>query len=79
VIPTHVTKPRNLYAKSSAQGKYLPGSHVPVLAPSVLAERRPDVVLILPWNLADEVMTQQSRVAEWGARFVTAVPQLRIY
>jgi hypothetical protein len=66
-------------AASSKQGKFLPGSHIPILAPVELAERRPDVVLILPWNIADEVVAQQSAVRDWGGRFAVAVPQLRTF
>ncbi|MDR3415432.1 MAG: class I SAM-dependent methyltransferase [Nevskia sp.] len=64
-------------AAPSKQGKYLPGSRIPILPPSVLRERRPDYVLILPWNIAAEVTAQHSYVREWGGRFVVAVPQLR--
>ena len=60
----------------SKQGKFLPGSHIPILAPAVLAERRPDVVLILPWNIADEVMVQQRNVRDWGGQFAVAVPKM---
>lgn len=60
------------------QGKYLPGSHIPIFAPEVLAERKPDYVLILPWNIADEVRAQQHRIRDWGGRFVVAVPRLMI-
>lgn len=63
-------------AAPSKQGKFMPGSHIPILPPSALAERKPDWVLILPWNIADEVMRQQAVVREWGGRFVTAVPKL---
>ncbi|MGC2457114.1 MAG: class I SAM-dependent methyltransferase [Gallionellaceae bacterium] len=65
-------------AAPSKQGKFLPGSHIPVLPPSVLRERKPDTVLILPWNIADEVMAQQSCVREWGGEFVVAVPSLEV-
>jgi hypothetical protein len=65
-------------AAPSKQGKYLPGTHIPILHPSVLSERRPDIVLILPWNIADEVMKQQQQVREWGGRFAVAVPELKI-
>jgi len=65
-------------AAAAKQGKYLPGSRIPILAPEVLAERKPDVVLILPWNIADEVRTQQQRVRAWGGRFVVVVPGLII-
>jgi SAM-dependent methyltransferase len=64
-------------AAPSKQGKLLPGSHIPILAPSALAELKPDWVLILPWNIAGEVMDQQALVRQWGGRFVTAVPELR--
>lgn len=64
-------------AAPSKQGKFLPGSRVPILKPSALHERRPDIVLILPWNIAEEVVSQNAQVREWGGSFVTAVPQIR--
>lgn len=64
-------------AAPSKQGKFLPGSHIPVLATRVLTEQRPDYLLILPWNIADEVMIQHSYIREWGGKFVTAVPKMR--
>lgn len=64
-------------AAPSKQGKYLPGSHIPILPPSALQEFRPDLILILPWNIAAEVTTQQGQVRDWGGRFVVAVPSLR--
>ena len=64
-------------AAASKQGKYLPGSHIPILAPSVLRERRPEIVLILPWNIAPEVMAQHHYVRGWGGRFLVAIPELR--
>jgi SAM-dependent methyltransferase len=60
----------------SKQGRYLPGSHIPILAPSVLKETCPDFVLILPWNLKAEVMSHLAYVRDWGCRMVTAVPEL---
>ncbi len=60
------------------QGKYLPGSRIPVVDEARIAADRPDYLLILPWNLRDEVMQQIAYVRDWGGRFVTAVPQLRI-
>ncbi|CAB3920909.1 MULTISPECIES: class I SAM-dependent methyltransferase [Achromobacter] len=60
------------------QGKYLPGSRIPVLAPDALRAEKPDFVVILPWNIAGEVMNQVGYIREWGGRFVTAVPQLEI-
>lgn len=65
-------------AARSKQGKYMPGSHIPILPPAALKERRPDVVLILPWNIAAEVVGQNAHVREWGASFVTAVPEMRV-
>lgn len=64
-------------AAASKQGSFLPGSHIPILPPAALRERQPDLVLILPWNIADEVVAQQSCVREWGGEFVVAVPELR--
>jgi len=65
-------------AAPSKIGKYLPGSHIPILPPSHLREDRPDVVLILPWNIRDEVSAQLAFVREWGGRFATAVPALSV-
>lgn len=70
--------PRVCDAAPSKQGKFMPGSRVPILHPDVIAEEKPDYVLILPWNIADEVQTQLQFVREWGAKFVTAVPRLQI-
>ncbi|MFM8443283.1 MAG: methyltransferase C-terminal domain-containing protein, partial [Methylococcus sp.] len=65
-------------AAPAKQGKYLPGSHIPILPPTVLDERRPDYVLILPWNIADEVKEQLGGIAARGTKFVTAIPQLTV-
>jgi len=65
-------------AAPSKQGKFLPGSHVPILPPRVIKERKPDFMLILPWNIVQEVMHQNSFIREWGGKFVTAVPSLRV-
>lgn len=65
-------------AAPSKIGKLLPGSHIPVSAPSEIARQKPDYVLILPWNLSDEIMTQLSEVREWDGRFVTAIPSLSV-
>jgi len=59
------------------QGRYMPGSRIPIVAEERLRSDRPDDIVILPWNLRDEVMQQLTYVREWGARFVTAVPELR--
>lgn len=65
-------------AAPSKQGKFLPGTHIPILHPDVLRERKPEIVLILPWNIADEMIAQQNYVREWGGKFVVAVPSLRM-
>jgi C-methyltransferase C-terminal domain/Putative zinc binding domain/Methyltransferase domain len=66
-------------ANPHKQGNLLPGTHIPVLAPEAIAERRPDVVLILPWNIKDEVMEQLSFIRAWGGRFAARSPQLRLF
>lgn len=65
-------------AAPAKQGKYLPGSHIPIRAPSALMDFAPDYLLILPWNIADEVRAQNAALAERGTQFVTAVPRLTI-
>jgi hypothetical protein len=65
-------------AAVTKQGKFMPGSHIPIRAPSVLLENHPDYLLILPWNIAEEVREQNFRLAERGTRFVTAVPRLEL-
>ena len=57
------------------QGHLLPGSHIPIRAPEALRETKPDVVLILPWNLRREIMEQHSYVKEWGGRFAARAPR----
>jgi SAM-dependent methyltransferase len=66
-------------AATAKQGKFMPGSHVPILAPKELRERKPDYVVILPWNIADEVVKANEFVRTWGGKFVVAVPALRIF
>lgn len=65
-------------AAEAKQGKYMPGSHIPILPPSALAQDPPDYVLILPWNIVDEVRRQNAELAGYGARFVTAIPRLEV-
>lgn len=60
------------------QGRLLPGSHIPIRAPQALRETRPDIVLILPWNLREEIIAQHSYVREWGGRFAARAPGMRI-
>jgi len=64
-------------AAPSKQNKYMPGSHLPILHPSELFNRKPDWVVIFPWNIAKEVQ-EQEKLWKWGGRFVVAVPELRI-
>lgn len=63
-------------ASPHKQGRYLPGSHIPVVAEPRIRETRPDYVVVLPWNLCDEITTQLAYIREWGGKFVTAIPQL---
>lgn len=60
------------------QNKFLPGSHIPVLNEDELKIFKPDFVLILPWNIKEEIMNQLNYINEWGGKFVTAVPELNI-
>lgn len=65
-------------AAKSKQNMYMPGSHIPILAPEKISQIKPDFVLILPWNIASEVKKQLSHLREQGVKFVTAVPNLEI-
>lgn len=65
-------------ANPHKQGRYLPGSHVPILAPERVAEVKPDYLLILPWNLKDEIMAQLAYIRAWGGRFVIASPRTEV-
>jgi SAM-dependent methyltransferase len=60
------------------QGHFLPGSHIPIRAPQAIRNDRPDVVLILPWNLTDEIVEQLSFIGEWGGRFAARTPELAL-
>jgi len=60
------------------QGKLLPGSRIPIHAPSRIAETRPDYLFILPWNLRDEVIEQMSLIRGWGGRFITPIPEPQV-
>ncbi len=65
-------------AAPSKQGKYLPGSHVPIYAPEKLKAEKPDVVVVLPWNISSEVVEKHSYISEWGGRLVVAIPRLTV-
>lgn len=66
-------------AAPSKQSKFLPGSHIPIYSPEYMKNQEPEFVLILPWNIADEVTEQLDYVREWGCRFVRAVPELQVF
>jgi 2-polyprenyl-3-methyl-5-hydroxy-6-metoxy-1,4-benzoquinol methylase len=61
------------------QGKFLPGTHIPIYSPDRIRQTRPDYVLILPWNLKDEIIKQNLYIREWGGQFVVPIPAVRIY
>jgi SAM-dependent methyltransferase len=63
----------------SKQGKYLPGSRIPIVGEDVLKGHKPDFIVIFPWNIKEEVMDQLAYAREWGAQFVTAIPCLETY
>ena len=60
------------------QNKYLPGTHIPIRDPGMLRQTRPDYVLILPWNLRDEITEQLSFIRSWGGRFVIPIPTTEV-
>jgi SAM-dependent methyltransferase len=60
------------------QGKFLPGTHIPIYAPEHLAQTQPDYILVLPWNLRDEIIRQLDFIRSWGCRLVFAIPSLEI-
>ena len=65
-------------ASPHKQGMFLPASHIPVVHEKEIKRIKPDYILILPWNIKEEVMTQLAYVRDWGGRFVTAVPHLEM-
>jgi SAM-dependent methyltransferase len=60
------------------QGRFLPGTRIPILEPAAIAMAKPDYLLVLPWNLKDEIMTQMACIREWGGRFVVPIPRLQV-
>ncbi len=60
------------------QGKYTPGTRIPIFAPDRIRQERPDYVLILPWNLADEISRVASYIGDWGGRFVVPIPRVKV-
>jgi SAM-dependent methyltransferase len=60
-------------------GRYTPGTHIPIFPPEKIAETRPDYVLILPWNLTDEIEKQLAYIRDWGGKFVVPIPETRVF
>ena len=65
-------------ASPHKQGHFLPGVHLPIYAPDHIRETKPDFVLILPWNLKDEIMKDMAYIREWGGKFVVPIPELAV-
>ena len=61
------------------QGLFLPGTHIPILAPAAIDEQQPDVVFILPWNLREEIMGQLEHIREWGGQFLVRAPAIGLH
>ncbi|WP_448269290.1 methyltransferase domain-containing protein [Nostoc sp. DSM 114159] len=61
------------------QGQFLPGTHIPIFHPDKIAETKPDYILILPWNLKNEIMTQMAYIRDWGGQFVVPIPEVNVY
>jgi len=60
------------------QGRYTPGTHIPILAPETIRQTRPDFLFILPWNLEQEIVSQHGYIREWGGKFVLPIPTVRV-
>jgi hypothetical protein len=60
------------------QGKFTPGMRIPICPPERIRETKPDFVFILPWNLREEIVTQNSFIREWGGQFVVPIPEMRV-
>lgn len=60
-------------------GRFLPGTHVPIFSPERIQETKPDYLLILPWNLKDEIIKQNAFIREWGGKFVVPIPEVRVH
>ncbi|MBD2532168.1 methyltransferase domain-containing protein [Nostoc flagelliforme FACHB-838] len=61
------------------QGQFLPGTHIPIFHPDKIVETKPDYVLILPWNLKNEIMEQIAYIRDWGGQFVVPIPEVNVY
>ena len=61
------------------QGNFLPGTRIPIYHPDRILETQPDYLLILPWNLREEIMEQMAIIRTWGGQFVVPIPEVRVY
>jgi hypothetical protein len=61
------------------QGKFTPGTHIPIFPPDRIRETRPDYLFILPWNFKDEIMGQMSYIRDWGGKFIVPIPEVKVY
>ena len=60
------------------QGKYLPGIHLPIKSPDEINKSKPDYLLILPWNLQNEIIKEMNFIREWGGKFVIPIPEVKV-
>jgi hypothetical protein len=65
-------------ASQHKQGRYMPGSHIPIVDESFIRRERPEYIIILPWNIKEEIFEQLNYIKEWNGEFVTAVPELKV-
>ena len=61
------------------QGLFLPGTHIPIESPEKIKITKPDYILILPWNLKEEVIQQMNFIRDWGGKFITVIPEVKIH
>jgi SAM-dependent methyltransferase len=66
-------------AAESKQEKFIPGCHIPIKHPNIIKKIKPDYIIILPWNISKEISSQLSFVKDWGCKFVTAIPELKVW
>jgi hypothetical protein len=60
------------------QGRFLPGTHIPIFHPERIMQTKPDYLLILPWNIKDEIMGQMKHITHWGGKFITPIPEIKV-
>ena len=71
--------PYTVDINSYKQNRFIPGKHIPILDTKMIFEEKPDYVLILAWNLKEEIMSQMEKISEWGGKFVTFIPEVKIH